>query len=145
MQRLGFIVDQQQLEPAPQRQWTPKGARKKKLSSDVISRAEAFRMKKRSDLLSCSRRQPGALAALLLYQAKLRSHGSAPEDTDALRSVDATAWATSCHELKDIRDQKEVHFLGRILSQWSDGKCETGRSAGPMPQAKAGTKRRRSR
>lgn len=105
-------------------QWTPKGGKKRKIGADLIMRAEAFRMKKRSDLLSFSSRYPGGLAALLLYQVRRRTHGSAPEDSDQLRAVDPTAWTSTGAEMKDIRDQKELHFLSQILGQMSSGKYE---------------------
>ena len=81
----------------------------------MITDANTLRFKRRSDLLNFHYRHPGGLAAAFLWQVKQRVGGDPPKDSDVLKQVDAAGWANLHANLKEIRDQREVSFLCRLL------------------------------
>ena len=93
--------------------WVP--GKKRRISKNMVLDANTMRFKRRSDLLNFHYRHPGGLAALFLWQVKQRLGGDPPKDSDSLKQVDAAGWANVHGNLKEIRDQKEVSFMCRLL------------------------------
>jgi hypothetical protein len=89
--------------------------KKRKITPEMVLDANVLRFKKRSDLLNFHFRHPGGLAAAFLWQVKSRLGGELPKDTEELKKVDAAGWAQIYANLKEIRDQREVAFMCRLL------------------------------
>ena len=89
--------------------------KKRKITPEMVLDANVLRFKKRSDLLNFHVRHPGGLAAAFLWQVKSRLGGELPKDTEELKKVDAAGWAQIYANLKEIRDQREVAFMCRLL------------------------------
>ena len=83
-----------------------------------------LRFKRRSDLQNFADKYPGALAAHLLLQIRLRVHGGQAEKQDHLYSVDPTVWASRESHLKDTRDIKEMLLLTHLLMLLNQKKIE---------------------
>jgi hypothetical protein len=95
--------------------WTKKGT--KRIRSSQITTLNSLRFKRRADLLNFHHRHPGGLAALFLWQVKQRMGGDPPKDSKQLKKVDTSTWVTMSSGLKEIRDQREVAFLAKILTE----------------------------
>ena len=67
-------------------------------------------------------KHPGALTALFMYQLRLRMTGGAPKSMKDLYAVDPAHWAATAANLKEVRDQREVAVLTRVLSLMNDQK-----------------------
>ena len=92
--------------------WSQK---KVKLTPDMVTFVNTVRFKRRSDVLNFHHRFPGSLAALFLWQVKQKVGGAQPKNTQELRRVDSSAWANLYSGLKEVRDQKELAFLCKVL------------------------------
>jgi hypothetical protein len=103
-------------------QWVGAGAKKTKFDQALMIRHHTLRFKRRSDLVNFAMRYPGGLTAHFLAQVKAKMGQPLPLDTHELGSVDPTSWASSMSELKDVRDQKEVSFLAKILAELNRGR-----------------------
>jgi hypothetical protein len=108
--------------------WDPMVDKTVHYDAKMLSRLTSLRFKRRSDLMNFSEKNPGALAGAFLAQVReklLRGHPSSSKD---LHRIDATAWATGgMLALKDIRDQREVMLLTKVLTEM--GKKNFSRSA----------------
>jgi len=100
-------------------QWTPADMKRSKFEQSALLRFHTLRFRKRSDLLNFSMKYPGGLAAHFLGQVRMKLGQPLPVDSLELTSIDATHWAATMSELKDVRDVKEVMFLSKILSELS--------------------------
>ena len=100
-------------------QYPAPDAKRVKFTPAIVNRATCLRFKRRSGLLTFAQKYPGGLAAHFLSQVKMRMNAGIPSDSTEIREVDFTSWANNpaLTELKDTRDQKELLFLGRILSE----------------------------
>jgi len=87
------------------------------ISESVLNRALGLRFKRRSDLMKFSAKFPGALGAQFLAQVQEKASRSTPKRTTEYHKVDLSTWASSQTHLKDLRDQREVQVLTRILTQ----------------------------
>ena len=99
--------------------WTDSKSKKRTFTSDQHTRFHTLRFRRRADLLAFAMKRPGGLAAHFLAQVRLRLNQGLPESSAAVRMTDASLWAAHSSELKDVRDQKEVMFLVKLL-------CELG-------------------
>ena len=93
--------------------WTV--AKKRRITSAQVVAANSVRFRKRGDLLNFHYKHPGGLAALFLWQVRQRLGGEQPKDTEALRRVDASSWANLYSGVKELRDQREVAFMCKLL------------------------------
>ena len=60
----------------------------------------------------------GGLAAHFIMQVRSKISQPAPKDTNQLRETDCSPWSSGplfCSEPKDVRDQKEVQLLTKLL------------------------------
>ena len=80
-----------------------------------LAKHHTLRFKRRSDLLKFHYERPGALAAHFLMQVRQRMGRAPPKDSGELVHTDVAGWVSLHSERKDVRDQKEVAFLGRVL------------------------------
>ena len=87
------------------------------ISEAVLNRALGLRFKRRSDLMKFASKYPGALGAQFLAQVQEKSSRGAPRRTSEYHRIDLSTWASSGTHLKELRDQREVHMLTRILTQ----------------------------
>ena len=78
-------------------------------------RAQTLRVKRRGDLLRLATRHPGLLAGQFLAQVRVKLNQEVPGDSTQLRETDASHWALVMSNLKDVRDQKELLFLPKLL------------------------------
>ena len=78
--------------------------------------------KRRPHLLRFAARYPGGLTAHFLNQVRVRLNCGLAASTEELAQTDVGTWAATLTELRDVRDQKEVAFLGRILGEVSRGR-----------------------
>jgi hypothetical protein len=101
-------------------QWDPE--KKRKITQEMMSQANLMKFKKRADMLNFHYKHPGALAALFLWQVRQRLGGKAPRNTRDLARVDAAPWAQTHANLKEIRDQREVSYLTKILLELGHNK-----------------------
>ena len=97
--------------------WTDSKSKKRTFSSDQHTRFHTLRFRRRADLLAFAMKRPGGLAAHFLAQVRLRLGQPLPSDTAELRNTDVASWALKDGALKDVRDQKELMLLARILSE----------------------------
>jgi hypothetical protein len=95
--------------------WDP-WERRGKISSKGLAKLESLRFRKRCDLVNFAGRRPGALTAHLMYQLRTRMMQGAPESMKDLYAVDAGLWSATATGLKEVRDQREVAVLARILT-----------------------------
>ena len=84
---------------------------------EEVHRTEHLTFKKRKDLLAFHERHPGALAAQFLLQVRRKLSRPMPENSHQLIRTDTSVWSTtpSMNELKELRHQKEVQFLGKLM------------------------------
>ena len=75
-------------------------------------------------MLNFHQTHPGGLAALFLWQVKQRLGGSAPRDSKELRRADCSMWASTHTSLREIRDQREVQYLTKLLLELGHGRLE---------------------
>eukprot|EP00974_Lingulodinium_polyedra_P101987 9876940-Lingulodinium_polyedra.AAC.1 len=62
-------------------------------------------------------RYPGSLAAHFLNQVRQRLGLPYARTSDEIRLTDVARWGASLSELKDVRDVREAHLLGVLLSE----------------------------
>ena len=87
-----------------------------KLSTKQLARMESLRFKKRADLVNFASRHPGGLTAHMMYQLRVRMMQGPPESMKDLYAVDAGIWSSTATGLKEVRDQREVAVLSRVLT-----------------------------
>ena len=89
--------------------------RKRKIAEAQLLRFQTLRFKKRGDLLTFATRFPGALIVHFLTQARAKAGLPPAKNIGALMETDLARWAEQSG-LKEIRDQREVMFLARLIS-----------------------------
>merc|ERR1712086_221142 len=57
-----------------------------------------------------------------MYQLRLRMHQGPPASMKDLYAVDAGVWAATASGLKEVRDQREVALLSRVLTLMNNKK-----------------------
>lgn len=87
-----------------------------------MSRFHTVRFRRRGDLLKFHHRYPGALAGHFLCQVRQKLGQGLPVDTEELRLTDVASWSTAHASLTDVKDQKEVAFLSRVLADLGQGR-----------------------
>ena len=87
-------------------------------------RSNALRFKRRSDLVNFAQKHPGALAAMFVNQVRAKLGSSAASSSAELLATDLNVYASNplLHDLKEVRDQKEVAMLCRLLVDLSHDK-----------------------
>ena len=88
-----------------------------KITDKQLARANTLRFKKRADLLNYHMKYPGALGAHFLLQVQAKLGRTAPGSTRDLSAIDVSSWIAQSAEFKEVRDQREVQHLSRILAE----------------------------
>ena len=97
-------------------QWVaPNQQRKKKFEESHVLKFHTLRFRRRSDLLGFHAKYPGGLAAQLLAQIRQKLGQGLPASSTELMATDPGAWAARDGAMKDVRDQKELMLLSRVL------------------------------
>ena len=97
--------------------WSSKASKKRKISDKQLAKANTLRFKKRADLLNYHMKYPGALGAHFLLQVQAKLGRTAPGSTRDLSAIDVSSWIAQSAEFKEVRDQREVQHLSRILAE----------------------------
>ena len=97
-------------------QWASNSdSRKRKITQGQLLKFQTLRFKKRGDLLTFATRYPGALVMHLISQARGKAGLSTARTVGAMMETDLARWAEHSG-LKEVRDQREVQFLAKLIT-----------------------------
>jgi len=105
---------------------------KKSITSGMVLRANTQRFKRRSDLINFHYKHPGGLAGHFLWQVRQRVGGEMPTSLGRLAQVDASHWVNLYAGVKDVRDQKEIAFLAKLMLEMGNGRTNVAADMASM-------------
>ena len=106
------------------RKYLPWTTEEVNITNRMIAQANLLKFKKRADLLNFHQQHPGGLAAPFLWQVKQLLGGAAPRSAKELSRADCSTWANMYTNLREIRDQREVQYLTKILLELGRNRLE---------------------
>ena len=78
-------------------------------------------------------KHPGGLAGHFLWQVRQRAGGEMPTTLARLAQVDASHWVNLLYAgAKDIRDQKEIGFLAKIMLEMGNDRISVAADMAAM-------------
>ena len=95
--------------------WSASSSKDSQFDVGQQTRQHTLRFKRRADLLKFHLERPGALAAHFLCQVSQKLGRPMPTSSAELLRTDVVGWSERHSGVKDVRDQREIQFLGRIL------------------------------